>query len=619
MQHLLVISVGPVQDFIAAARRSRDLWFGSWLLSDLVRAAAREVVEAEGGRIDSLIFPAAEDAAALQSDELAVSNKVVALISSPPDVVGPRVEEAIHRRLQGVWRDARSELGEPLTNEAAAEAQIAHLPEIYWVAVPISDASTYAEQRKLADALLAARKVTRDFTPVSWGGNQPKSSLDGARESVIPKHVYVNGNEQLQTRYRIKWGEQLSAVDLLKRHGRRGEEESFLSTSHVAALSLLQRLPETAKETAQQYFDTLRELEPIERLPEHGGSPHPVFKHYDGELLFEERLVDFFAGEALHRARAALHAFLRKATDNKRPLPYYAILIADGDRMGAVISAQKSRDDHQTLSQALARFAAEARTIVENQHQGSLIYSGGDDVLAFLPLHTALDCASTLAAEFAKRLKRFEDEKSIPPTLSVGIAVAHHLAPLSDALALARDAERRAKQRPGKNALAVTVSKRSGADRMVVGSWGEFNKRLRLFIRLHRWDALPDGAAYDLMGSALRLQPPSLDEQQFSEEKRLAYQEQKNLLIQVARAEAERILSRKRAQRGQKELAETLVTALRQMLPSSAEEKVGESARISIDVLARELIVARLFADAEELADVTLPNEEEALCEYLAG
>jgi len=40
MPHVLVISFGPIQDFIASARRCQDLWFGSYLLSELARATA---------------------------------------------------------------------------------------------------------------------------------------------------------------------------------------------------------------------------------------------------------------------------------------------------------------------------------------------------------------------------------------------------------------------------------------------------------------------------------------------------------------------------------------------------------------------------------------------------
>jgi hypothetical protein len=47
-QHVLLISLGPVQEFIASARRCRDLWFGSWVLSELAKAAAAGIVDALG-------------------------------------------------------------------------------------------------------------------------------------------------------------------------------------------------------------------------------------------------------------------------------------------------------------------------------------------------------------------------------------------------------------------------------------------------------------------------------------------------------------------------------------------------------------------------------------------
>ncbi|MDI9601475.1 MAG: type III-B CRISPR-associated protein Cas10/Cmr2, partial [Acidobacteriota bacterium] len=40
MSHLLAISIGPVQDFIAAARKTRDLLNGSELLSTIATAIA---------------------------------------------------------------------------------------------------------------------------------------------------------------------------------------------------------------------------------------------------------------------------------------------------------------------------------------------------------------------------------------------------------------------------------------------------------------------------------------------------------------------------------------------------------------------------------------------------
>ena len=54
--HLLAITVGPVQEFIAAARRTRDLWFGSYVLSEISREVAIAV-----SKHGKLIFPASTD------------------------------------------------------------------------------------------------------------------------------------------------------------------------------------------------------------------------------------------------------------------------------------------------------------------------------------------------------------------------------------------------------------------------------------------------------------------------------------------------------------------------------------------------------------------------------
>ena len=56
MNYLLQISIGPVQDFISAGRRTRDLWFGSMMLSEVAKSAAREVMNSGG----ELIFPDAD-------------------------------------------------------------------------------------------------------------------------------------------------------------------------------------------------------------------------------------------------------------------------------------------------------------------------------------------------------------------------------------------------------------------------------------------------------------------------------------------------------------------------------------------------------------------------------
>ena len=75
MNYLLQISVGLVQDFISAARRTRDLWFGSNMLSEISKAVAQSVND-DGG---SLIFPAPECVDDLKPDsDLNVANVILA-------------------------------------------------------------------------------------------------------------------------------------------------------------------------------------------------------------------------------------------------------------------------------------------------------------------------------------------------------------------------------------------------------------------------------------------------------------------------------------------------------------------------------------------------------------
>jgi len=82
--YLLSISIGPVQDFIAAARRTRDLWFGSYVLSEISKAVANFLRD-EGA---DLIFPAPSDARMLSpGSQFSVPNHILAIV---PDGRNPK-------------------------------------------------------------------------------------------------------------------------------------------------------------------------------------------------------------------------------------------------------------------------------------------------------------------------------------------------------------------------------------------------------------------------------------------------------------------------------------------------------------------------------------------------
>jgi len=617
MPSLLVISIGPVQEFIASARRSRDLWYGSWLLSELSKAAALHLATTCG--VEKLIFPAVDSLDKLApaqitndpEDVLNVANKVVAIVPDKEivETVATDVEKAVCTRLTGLRDKAWGKVRGPFEDRTLAEAQVDALLEFVWAAVHYNEEEGYKQARDTCEALLAARKVTRDFAQMV-GTAQPKSSLDGLRESVIPEGKYPNRedsddarNEKIKALY-DEYGagraERLSGVDLLKRKGSWGVR--FPSTSHIAALPFLALLGEGRLDKLAALAKALSDIgvKIDERKENDSNAPDDAPLH-DLSFLFNSRLTDSPLNEAkLKEAREVQSIFFRDHTNKREPLPYYALLQADGDRMGVAIDHQTTDEGHKRISGALARFANQVRAIV-SKHQGALVYCGGDDVLAFLPLHTAVECAKDLATTFAHEedgLGKFKDENGNAPTLSAGLVIVHHLEPLSDALHLVREAERKAKT-PGmgdRNALAITLSKRGGADRTIWDKWGAMDARLTDFVALHRRDQIPDGAAYDLGRIADEM---GLEEGMAPDDP----------LMKAARGEAVRILKRKRSQHGERALDDDKQDDDKTVLGSLVKKIMDK--QVPVQQLALELIIASFLAQAADMAGVPLSTTQE--------
>ncbi len=588
--HLVIFHVGPVQEFIASARRSRDLWFGSWVLSELSKAAAEEIVEQNGGDVEwSLIFPAPQSLSELRSEKFNAANRIVARTRRDPAELGEAVRTQVLERLRKLSNETFSRVEQVAWfDRSVAELQVDDLLEFFWVSSPMRD--DYAKTRLEAEALMAARKATRDFTPSRWGSSEDKSSLDGLRESVIPKTAYQTmSREELRQKYRVRRGERLCGIGLLKRHGRRGQGDRFFSTSHLASMPLLERLNESHRDAVDKYVGSLRLLgigpDALDTVP----VAHPIFGYNDGHLLFPERLAEFFDGDKLNQAQEALRVFLKTCFEGDRPGPYYVLLHADGDHMGKIINHQESIEKHRALSRSASLFAQEVDPIVKH-FKGCLVYAGGDDVLALLPLHGALPCARALADTFRDQMSSFivpgrKGEMSVQPTLSVGLAIVHHLEPLSEALELARKAEAHAKSLKGKNALAVALNKRGGSEKTVGGTWGAFDRRLEWFIQLYCEGELPRGVAYELRFLAMMLE----DEEEIPD----------SSLQRVLSAEVKRILGRKRTERGSRKVNEDIIEKLLNIVSRY---------KLSVMQLANELIIAQEFALAYNLAAAALPD-----------
>ena len=225
--------------------------------------------------------------------------------------------------------------------------------EFYAAWVPRSE--DYRTDRARVMRLLTGRKNCRDFLSARGRAGVPKSSLDGQRESVLkPPSEWP---ARFRARLRVREGEQLDVVGLVKRVGE--GNRPYPSVARVAADPWVRgnqgRLGDVIAACAQLDNQIIRALDT-------DAHPRLVAFPFEGTAVFTSRHHELeeeteVAADALRLLRDALARL-------PEPEPYLAILVADGDKMGAALSRLDSPDKHREFSQSLAGFAGSAKEIV---------------------------------------------------------------------------------------------------------------------------------------------------------------------------------------------------------------------------------------------------------------
>jgi CRISPR-associated protein Cmr2 len=152
---------------------------------------------------------------------------------------------------------------------------------------------------------------------------------------------------------------------------------------------------------------------------------------------------------------------------------------------------------HAAISEALGYFSTVTVPQVIEHHEGELIYAGGDDVLALLPVRSVVKAARELAqayqwsfvslvpdpqhhgrvtvnpiADVSDKPGRLVIHMGPKATISAGIAIVHHKAPFKWTLREAhRLLEKIAKKRCGRGAFTIGLYKRGGGPATFGAKW----------------------------------------------------------------------------------------------------------------------------------------------------
>ncbi|GFP37364.1 hypothetical protein HKBW3S44_01044, partial [Candidatus Hakubella thermalkaliphila] len=161
----------------------------------------------------------------------------------------------------------------------------------------------------------------------------------------------------------------------------------------------------------------------------------------------------------------------------------------------------------------LADFAgASVVQLLQDDHLGHVVYFGGDEGVAFVALEDLFKVIKALRDVWEEQVMRpLQSVLSSPPTLSVGVVVAHHQHGLRFCLHEARTALEDAKKMEGKDAFSVAVLRRSGSPSQTRAKWRYPNPRIEVLEILaahqdaYRKKRLSPRWLNDLRGEALAI------------------------------------------------------------------------------------------------------------------
>lgn len=591
---LLSFFLGPVQGFIEAAKTTRDLWAGSYTLSWLTVAAMRPLLVREdvefvspavGGNPVIAAYARAYGFAVagrhrgeVRGDRLlpCLPNRFLVRLPAPkveaewPDLikaVRDGCRDEWRRIAGGVYGELKPQL-DPLGAgwDALWTDQIESYFEVRAVVLPtgepaklrklaLPDAnSDWAREFDVVSGLLDAERSVRHVPayPVPAGDVPQKCTLLGSYEQLGPadltasKEFWKNARPKTKTRGgAVRPRERLSAVSLVKR----------FAWPHFFCDRLRRQVPREVYLKELKFADTAT----------------TAARKWLANASIRWGDIDDWSGQWLHWAQRVP----KKATpdeDPEDPCPdglwrqiqatkaadgpppaYYAVLMLDGDGLGKLLRRADPDDwgsgpvRPTSVSAALTAFALEqVQDIVEKEFAGELVYSGGDDTLALLPVADAVDCAKRLSDAYGVGMKGC--------TVSGGLAIVHYKEDLRFALGEARTAEKAAKN-ADRNKLALTVCRRGGEHATAVMTWGQvetFGRLVRLFI---------DPGVSDRWAYKLREELPILD----------------GLSVTAVRAEVDRLLRRTAdaASREQKPHMTVFCTAVGELFTSACGTSEG--------------------------------------------
>lgn len=428
MAYLLGVTVGPIQSNIQKSKKLKDLYNSSKIVSDLMKIVIKYLKKVDE-RIE-IIYPSIGDVNDISID---ITNYLICKISTINELENMR---------KSVFDEFKN----------GSEKSV--LEEIYFVFWAVEPLEEYSKTYKNLTKKLRSIKNTYEFENFKESRIIKKCSLCGERvreegsklcEVCNYKRSYKKqpNNEKYKSVYDISidvWKEKYNE-DLLSLN--ESLEDLFNNTSRYYSLDTVSNIIKCLKIDPKK---VRKEKEIDEDLE------NP--KMEDQELIAE-----------LKNIRCELESiYLRGEKPVSKPHYKYCFIQIDVDDLGKWISGEYNYEEENLkenqiqISKALCSFAYKLKEEFKNS-KTKVIYAGGDDFLAILPVECLLNTFKTIEEIFKSTVQNNIDNSlnySQKISYSASVTIANCKDEMSLALRKNREALEKVKNRYySKNGICI--------------------------------------------------------------------------------------------------------------------------------------------------------------------
>lgn len=488
-QRIILLSIGSVQEFIINSKKSSDLLSSSKIFSNLINEGIKFLLDMDG----QLLLPK------IQVDNHKIKSSInqnnlpnYFIIKYKSD---SSLAETVEKHMRNFYVDKFIK-NKGIKGINGFQEQICdHLNSalnIYWVEqeldsnFSLNNSEQYKYVYEKLYKYLEAVKNVKKFNNISEEGR--KCSICGVRNALFLNKSENNNKFSVQSVYKHIVNDQefcekslCELVDKLEKKKIKVSNEDIMKIKQESQLNYLNY--EALKKNEMLCgvcllkriinYDSQNKIKSLagiclssykEKNYKKGTQFYNYYNFIDKKIkeskkqcdvyesLYEENWGNFTNNLEEEREIVKKQIEEKFSNLNYKELPkYYCLYRMDIDNLGKWMSGEYKEAEEslycyqRDLSQNISGFFNEIIKYFNSDSKGSLIYAGGDDLLALVPLDIICDLQCCVSRSFSEKVNYNYKYKHI--TYSQGVFIAHYKSPLGEVIRISKEEIEKTKDR----------------------------------------------------------------------------------------------------------------------------------------------------------------------------